>query len=170
MPIDFHRAALRVVDPREPPCTDVLVHPGLSGGRGGKSPSTRLDPVTPINSITVSAPPLLFAVVMVVDVPTTVRRSQGAQQRAAGTSDQSTAKRIVAQQVASRRPGPGPKRTTRRRAPLGMVQGCRLTRGRSRPTGKRCPTSGSCKCLIADTAPACSHLLGMACDRHHAYS
>lgn len=73
-------------------------------------------------SVIVPVPPLLFAVVVMVDFPTTIWRDQGAQQRAASTSNQSTAKRIIAQQVASRRSGTGPKRTTRRRAPLGMVQ------------------------------------------------
>jgi hypothetical protein len=61
-------------------------------------------------------------VVVMVDFPTPVRRGQGTQQRAASPSNQSTAKRIIAQQVASRRSGTGPNRTTRRRAPLGMVQ------------------------------------------------
>ena len=60
-------------------------------------------------SIIVLAPPLLFTVVVMVDFPTPVRRGQGTQQRAASPSNQSTAKRIIAQQVTSRRSGTRPR-------------------------------------------------------------
>ena len=53
-------------------------------------------------SLVVAAPPLPFAVVMMVDILIPVRRGQSAQRCAANASDdQRAAKRIIAQQIAS---------------------------------------------------------------------
>jgi hypothetical protein len=53
-------------------------------------------------SLVVAAPPLPFAVVMMVDILIPVRRGQSAQPCAANASDdQGAAKRIIAQQIAS---------------------------------------------------------------------